>query len=181
MPAGLGIYWIGTSLFAMIQDFVLAKYYTVVLDKEDAERLERQRADEEERERKRVEYERLKAENANTRNKNTSKKKVQKVERIESEKKEAEFEKKKLAEKGIAAPEVKVDESRPFARGRAFDPSRLPDSPRPVKAREETPPTPVDPEAAAKEAARKDEEAFEKFLKTGKIEDEAADDAESVD
>ncbi len=178
MPAGLGIYWIGTSLFAMIQDYILAKYYGVVLDKEDAARIDKQRAIEEERERKRIEYERLKAENANTRNKNTSKKKVQKVERSESEKKEAEFEKKKLVEKGVIAPEAKIDESRPYARGRAFDPNRLPPSSRPAEIKEKASPAPVDSEAAAREAARKDEEAFEKFLATGKIDDEAAEDTD---
>lgn len=179
MPAGLGIYWIGTSVFAMIQDYFLQRYYKKVLDIEDSERLARQRAVEDERERKRIEYERLKAENANTRNKNTSKKKVQKVERIESEKKEAEYEKKKLIEKGAIVPEIKVDESRPFARGRAFNKTLREETALPVKAREVAPPAPVDPEAAAKEAARKDEEAFEKFLKTGKIDDDTSDDAES--
>jgi YidC/Oxa1 family membrane protein insertase len=177
MPAGLGIYWIATSVFAMIQDYILAKYYTKVLDREDAARLERQRALEEDRERKRLEYERLKAENANTRNKNTSKKKVQKVERLESEKKEAEFEKKKISEKGVIVPEIKIDESRPYARGRAVDAARLVETKEPVKPQEAAP-APVDPEQAAKEAERKDKDAFEKFLVTGKIEDDSEDDAE---
>ncbi len=175
MPAGLGIYWIATSVFTIIQDYFLAKYYTKVLDKEDAERISRQKAVEEERERKRIEYERLKAENATTRNKNTSKKKVQKVERIESEKRELEFEKKKLLEKGIAPP---VDDDRPFSRGRAYDPNRYTRIQAALTEEEAR----IAAEEAAEEAARKDEEDFERFLATGKIaddEDEGASESDS--
>ncbi len=183
MPAGLGIYWIATSVFQMIQDFFLGRYYTKVLDREDAARIEKQRALEEERERKRIEYERLKAENANQRNKNTSKKKVQAVERLEAERREAEYEKKRLAEKGIIVPEKKTDEDRPFARGRAYDPDRYAEAQRLIKEKEETS-SAADAEKsaedAAKEAERKDKEAFERFLETGRIDDDSENEAEET-
>mgnify|MGYP000889324292 CR=1 FL=1 len=174
MPAGLGIYWIANSVFAIIQDLILGSYFKKKLDAEDAVRLERQRRLEEERERKRAEYERLKAQNATTRNKNTSKKKIQRVERAEAEKRRA-------AAKGAEQPETPhVDPERPYARGRAYDPNRYP-SFETVKPEEPK----LSPEEAAalaeEEARRRDEEAFEKFLETGVIdenlvetEDEAA-------
>jgi len=164
-PAGLCIYWIANSVFSMIQDIVLGKIFKKQLDAEDAERFERQRKLEEERERKRAEYERLKAQNATTRNKNTSKKKLQKAERAEAEKRRAAA---KNAGSDAAPP---VDPERPFARGRAYDPNRY--------ARVETPKVEekklTAEEAAAlaeEEAKRRDEEAFEKFLQTGVIEDD---------
>jgi len=170
MPAGLGIYWIANSVFAIIQDAVLGAYYTKVLDAEDAVRLERMRKLEEERERKRIEYERLKAENATTRNKNTSKKKIQKVERIEAEKNAVEFEKKKQIERGVEPP---VDNDRPFARGRAYNPSRFGETAA-VAAKAVAEDTLSAEEAAAlaeEDAKRKDEEAFEKFLETGTLDE----------
>lgn len=184
MPAGLGIYWIANSVFTILQDSVLGTYFKRVLDAEDAARLERHRRLEEERERKRAEYERLKAENATTRNKNTSKKKIQKVARLESEKSSAEFEKKKRVEQVI--DETPVDNNRPFARGRAFDPARFgPDAVEraPVV---ETLSAEEAAEIAEQEAKRRDEEAFEKFLETGTLEEageetEAAEDATGDD
>jgi len=169
MPAGLGIYWIANSVFAIIQDAILGTYYTKVLDAEDAVRIEKLRKLEEERERKRIEYERLKAENATTRNKNTSKKKLQKVERVEAEKNAVEFEKKKQIERGIVPP---VDNDRPFARGRAYSPDRFE---QPVTALPEEKTLSAEEAAALaeEEAKRRDEEAFEKFLETGAIDGES--------
>ena len=171
MPAGLGIYWIATSVFTIIQDYFLAKYYNVILDKEDAVRIGKMQALEEDRERKRLEYERLKAENSTTRNVNTSKKKVQKVERLESEKKELDFEKKTLVEKGNDKP---VDEKRPFSRGRAFNPERYVSTEVPMTKEETAKKANLSAEEAEAEAARKDEEDFEKFLATGKIAEDNA-------
>lgn len=168
MPAGLGIYWIANSVFAIIQDAVLGAYYTKILDAEDAVRLERLRKLEEERERKRIEYERLKAENATTRNKNTSKKKIQKVERIEAEKSAVEFEKKKRVDQGF---ESEVDNDRPFARGRAFNPQRLEETAVVKAVAEETLSAEEAAVLAEEEAKRKDDEAFEKFLETGALEE----------
>ena len=62
MPAAMGIYWIGNSIFGMIRDFILTKYYKKKLDAEDAERAVERAAREAEMEAKRLEYERLKAE-----------------------------------------------------------------------------------------------------------------------
>ena len=165
MPAGLGIYWLANSVFEIIQHLVLGSYFKKKLDAEDAVRLERQRRLEEERERKRAEYERLKAQNATTRNKNTSKKKIQRVERAESEKT------KRATTTGKSGDAPPVDPERPYARGRAYDPERYA---RVETAKPEEPK--LSPEEAAalaeEEARRRDEEAFEKFLETGVIDED---------
>ena len=77
MPAALCVYWIMNSLTGIIREVVLTRIYSKQMAKEDAERLERERAREEELERKRQETERLRAMNATKVNKNTSKKKQQ--------------------------------------------------------------------------------------------------------
>ena len=182
MPAGLGIYWIANSVFTIIQDAILGTYFKKILDAEDAERIERQRKLEEERERKRAEYERLKAQNATTRNKNTSKKKIQKAARLEAEKSSSEFEKKKRADKDV--DEAWVDPERPYARGRAYDPDRYSQAATEKVVEEETLSAEEAAALAEEEAKRRDEEAFEKFLETGTIEDadeETAEDAADDD
>ena len=48
MPAAMGVYWIGNSVFGMIRDFILTKYYKKKLDAEDAVRnAERQKRERE--------------------------------------------------------------------------------------------------------------------------------------
>ena len=122
MPAALGLYWIASSLFAMIQEIVLNKYYGKKLAIEDAERIEQKAKREKELEEKRQETERLRAENATERNTNTSKKKQRISDREDRREKTAEWERKKglKAEDGSAG---RVDD-RKYARGRAYDPDR---------------------------------------------------------
>lgn len=124
MPAALGVYWIASTLFAMIQDIWLTKRYKKIMDAEDAVRIERTLAREAELEAKRLETERLKAENSTIINPNTSKKKQLKSERQEQAEKAAQWE--KIKNKNAAAE--KNDSSigsRRYARGRAYDANRF--------------------------------------------------------
>ncbi len=130
MPAALGLYWIASSVFAMIQEIILNKYYGKKLAIEDAERMALRAQKEKELEAKRQETERLKAENATERNSNTSKKKQRISDREDRREKTAEWERKK----GLKADDEsagRVDD-RKYARGRAYDPDRYA-----VKAEEE--------------------------------------------
>ncbi len=45
LPASLGVYWISMSVFSIIQEFILQKYYGAKLDREEAEREEAARQD----------------------------------------------------------------------------------------------------------------------------------------
>lgn len=124
-PAAMGVYWLMSSLLAMIQDVILNKHYGKILDAEDAERNARRRAQEEEMERKRLETERLRALGETERNKNTSKKKLQTVEKVKEEerlaKERAEEKAARRAALGITkeTPESQVG-TRKYARGRAY-------------------------------------------------------------
>ncbi len=126
MPGALGLYWIASSVFQAIQDFILGKVFTRELDAEDAERRARIKAREEELERKRLETARLREEGATAVNPNTSKRKLQKNEKIKAEQRAAEWQ----AQHGPAdkrkenANPSQVGD-RPYARGRAYDPDRF--------------------------------------------------------
>ena len=45
LPASLGIYWIAMSVFSIVQELILQKYYGAKLDKEEAAREEAARQD----------------------------------------------------------------------------------------------------------------------------------------
>ena len=125
MPAALGVYWIVNSVLAMVQDFVLNRYYGKIVEAEDAERRARINAQEAELERKRQETERKRELGETERNKNTSKKKIQAVEKTKNEERIA----KELAEEKAArraalglsneAPASQVG-TRRYAKGRAY-------------------------------------------------------------
>ena len=122
MPAALGLYWIASSVFALIQEVILNKYYGKKLAIEDAERMAERAKREKELEEKRLETERLKAENATERNTNTSKKKQRISDREDRREKTAEWERKKgLKPEDDSAGRV---DDRKYARGRAYDPDR---------------------------------------------------------
>jgi YidC/Oxa1 family membrane protein insertase len=126
MPAGLGIYWIASSVFSTIQDMWLTKRYGKQLAAEKAEREERLRLQEEERERKRLETERLRLENATATNPNTSKRKVQNLEKKKEEQKTAEWQAAHgLVKKKNAKENPSQVGDRPFARGRNYRPERF--------------------------------------------------------
>ncbi|NCC67687.1 MAG: membrane protein insertase YidC [Clostridia bacterium] len=124
MPAALGIYWIAGSVLGILQDLILNKHYTKILDAEDAERSVRIRAREEELERKRQETERLRAQGETDRNKNTSKKKIQAADKTAQEERlaaERAAEKaRRKAELGIESENDSQVGNRKYARGRAY-------------------------------------------------------------
>ena len=122
MPAALGIYWIASSLFAIVQDFFLNKVYGKKLEAEFAEKNAERAKKKAEIEAKRAETERLRAENATEKNTNTSKKKNSRATREQQREKAQEYERKKSGEEPAYEPS-RVGE-RKYARGRAYDPDR---------------------------------------------------------
>ncbi len=118
MPGALGLYWIATSVFQIIQDFILTKIFNKQLDAEDAERTERMKARAAELERKREETRRLREEGATTVNPNTSKRKVQKGERQRTVEGANKWENANRAREASEEPSRVGD--RPYARGRAY-------------------------------------------------------------
>ena len=123
-PAALGFYWTIGTVLQILQDVVLTKRYTKILDAEEAVRNEERKRKEEELEAKRIETERKKAEGIIERNPNTSKRKKSKSEKQGQIERTAEWEKKNAP----AGEEVKYEPSRVgnrrFARGRAYNPER---------------------------------------------------------
>ena len=126
MPAAMGIYWIGNSIFGIIRDFFLTKYYKKKMAVEDAEREAARSAREAEMEAKRLEYERLKAEGKTPVNTNTSKKNMKANEKQKLEERKAALERAERQARrerlGIELPELPASQvgNRRFARGRAY-------------------------------------------------------------
>lgn len=125
MPGAIGVYIIASTLFAMIQDIILTKRYTKLMDIEDAAKNERLKAKQEELEAKRLETERKKVEHNTTVNPNTSKKKILKSERQEQHEKASEWEKAHSPAEDKTEENPSRIENRRYARGRAYDPSRF--------------------------------------------------------
>ena len=152
MPGALGLYWIATSVFQIIQDYILAKIFNKQLDAEDAERTERMKARAAELERKREETRRLREEGATTVNPNTSKRKVQKGERQRTVESANKWENANRARDEEEEPSRVGD--RPFARGRAYVADRFgPGAPaepaEPENTETEAQPLPSEAEAEA--------------------------------
>lgn len=129
-PAALGIYWVASSAFSIIQEFILNKIFKKQLDAEDAIRRESERERRAEIERRHQETERLKAEGKTDRNANTSKKKLQAKEKAEYDAVKAaaqrEERKKRREQLGITDEDKPDSQSgnRRYARGRAYVSSR---------------------------------------------------------
>jgi len=126
VPAALSLYWTIGTLLQIVQDVILTRHYTKIMDAEDAIKNEERMKKEEELEAKRVETERKKAEGTVERNPNTSKRKKQKSDKQEQLEKTAEWEKKN-APPGANEPkyEPSREGNRRYARGRAYDPDRF--------------------------------------------------------
>ena len=129
VSAGLSVYWFIGGVFRMITDPIMTKHYRKIYDQEDAIRL--QKALEEDRieaEKERIRAER-RAANPDGITENTSKKKMQKKLRAEEEAAKAAAAKEYAAKKGIAEEEETEScmsgiPSRPYCRGRNYDPNR---------------------------------------------------------
>ena len=131
MPAAMGVYWIGNSVFGMIRDFILTKIYKKKLDAEDAERNAARQAREREMEERRIETERARAEGRTEQNANTSKKKIQQNEKQRNAERSAAIAKEERAARremlGIKEAEKPASQvgNRRYARGRAYVPDRF--------------------------------------------------------
>lgn len=140
MPGALGLYWIASSVFTMLQDAILTRHYKKIVDAEDAAYREKVAAAEAERAAKRAETEKLRASGATVTNPNTSKRKLAMQEKQKAEENEV--------ERAIARGELKRDSAgrlvatgkehaskekenpsavgdRPYARGRNYKPDRF--------------------------------------------------------
>ena len=130
VPAALSLYWLIGGVVAMVENEILTKHYRKVYDAEDAVRLQRaMEAEAAEAEKERIRAER-RAANPDGITQNTSKKKLQQKQQREAEAAKAAAAKEYAAKKGIV--EEESDEpsvmsgipSRPYAKGRNYDPSR---------------------------------------------------------
>ena len=129
VSAGLSLYWFIGGVFRMITDPIMTKHYRKIYDAEDAERLRRameQDAIEAEKERIRAERRAANPDGITT---NTSKKKLQKQQRDLESAAKAAAAKEYAAKKGIVADEEAAScmsgiPSRPYCKGRNYDPNR---------------------------------------------------------
>ncbi len=130
IPSALSLYWIVQGVSSTIVDVFLTKKYRTIYDTEDAQRLAKAlaaEAAEEEKERIRAEK---RAANPAGITENTSKKKLQQIKQREQEAAKREAAKEYAAKKGNITEEESVpdalsgDPSRPFCKGRAYDPNR---------------------------------------------------------
>lgn len=126
MPAALSIYWIAQAVFGTVQDYFLTVHYRKVYDAEDAERQERaalKRAEEMEKERQR---QLRREQNPDGIMDNVSKKKLRQQEKEAADKAAREYEAKKNPVAADVQDEKKPlsgDAARPYAKGRAYDPT----------------------------------------------------------
>ena len=131
MPAALSLYWFAQGIVTTISDVYLSQKYRKIYDAEDAVRLEKAMAEEAlEAEKERIRAER-RAANPDGISTNTSKKKMQQAKQREQEAAKAAAAKEYAAKKGIAPAEEEKENSvlsgipsRPYCKGRAYDPNR---------------------------------------------------------
>ena len=130
VPAALSIYWLIQGVVSTFVDVILTKHYRKVYDAEDAIRLQKameQEALEAEKERQRAERRAANPDGITT---NTSKKKLQQKQQREQEAAKAAAKKEYDAKHGIVEEEKEEKTvlsgipSRPYAKGRAYDPNR---------------------------------------------------------
>ena len=153
MPASMGLYWIFTSLLALVQEIILNKVYGKQLAAARAESEAKVKAREAELERKRQETERLRMEGLTKENENTSRKKSaqRRAAALQAEEEEKKANKNGGKKKQQEKPASQVGDRR-YARGRAYVPDRFTN---PARAAEAT------AAAAAESAAAEAEELAE--------------------
>ncbi len=131
MPAALSLYWFAQGIVSTLSDVYLTQKYRKIYDAEDAVRLQKAMEEEAiEAEKERVRAER-RAANPDGITANTSKKKMQQAKQKEQEAAKAAAAKEYAAKKGLAVEEEENKDtslsgipSRPYAKGRAYDPNR---------------------------------------------------------
>lgn len=135
VSAGLSLYWFMGGVVRMITDPIMTNHYRKIYDAEDAIRL--QKALEEDRleaEKERIRAER-RAANPDGITTNTSKKKLQKQQRDQEQAAKAAAAKEYAARKGILEEDEEEDScmsgipSRPYCKGRNYDPNRYASQP----------------------------------------------------
>ena len=130
VSASLSLYWFVGGVIGMISDFFMTKHYRKVYDEEDAIRLQRHLEEERiEAEKERIRAER-RAANPDGITSNTSKKKLQKQLRDQEQAAKAAAAKEYAAKKGVSVDEEEESScmsgipSRPYCKGRNYDPNR---------------------------------------------------------
>ena len=130
VPGALSLYWFIQGLVSMLMDVYLTKKYRKIYDAEDAERLKKaleEDAIEAEKERLRAERRAANPDGITT---NTSKKKLQQQQQREQEAAKAAAAREYAAKKGIVIEEPEKPSvmsgipSRPYCKGRNYDPNR---------------------------------------------------------
>ena len=116
MPAALGIYWIAQSVFSLIQEVIMTKFFNKKLEEEENARYEARQAD---RQRRQEEAKRLQEERKQQAAQKQSLKQKQKA---AQEEKAA-----KAAKAGKSTPEAGRVGERPYARGRSYKADRYDD------------------------------------------------------
>ena len=125
MPAALSIYWIAQALFGTVQDYFLTIHFRKIYDAEDAERQERaalKRAEEIEKERQR---QLRREQNPDGIMDNVSKKKLRQQEKDAADRAAREYEARKNPAPAVQDEKKPLsgDAARPYAKGRAYDPT----------------------------------------------------------
>ena len=130
MPAALSLYWFVQGLVTTVSDVILTHKYRKQYDAEDAERLQKYMEEEAiEAEKERIRAER-RAANPEGITANTSKKKMQQAKQKEQEAAKAAAKREYDAKRGIVTEEEAEPSvmsgipSRPYCKGRAYDPDR---------------------------------------------------------
>ena len=130
MPAALSLYWFVQGLVTTVSDVILTNKYRKQYDAEDAERLQKYMEEEAvEAEKERIRAER-RAANPEGITANTSKKKMQQAKQKEQEAAKAAAKREYDAKRGIVTEEEAEPSvmsgipSRPYCKGRAYDPDR---------------------------------------------------------
>ena len=116
MPAALGVYWIAQTVFSMVQEVFMTKFFNKKLEEEENARYEAIQAD---RQRRIEEGKKLQAERQQQSQKKQTLKEKQKAAQ------EAKVEKAKKA--AVATTEAGRVEDRPYARGRSYKADRYDD------------------------------------------------------
>lgn len=130
VPAGLSLYWLVQGLVTTVMDVYLTQKYRKIYDAEDAERLKKALAEEAaEAEKERIRAER-RAANPDGITSNTSKKKLQQQQARQEQEAKTIAAREYAAKKGVPEEESRDNTvasgipSRPYCRGRAYDPNR---------------------------------------------------------